>query len=109
MYDACFFSKLDAFTEYWHGKVDKESSHLLAFGSPLRRYRFKRLSYRNQTVSDFSKEEINSIISDVPSRALPENNEHLNKIYLKIRKSGLKLNKNKGQIRVKSICRTYII
>lgn len=69
MYDACFFSKLDAFTEYWHGKVDKESSHLLAFGSPLRRYRFKRLSYRNQTVSDFSKEEINSIISDVPSSA----------------------------------------
>ena len=37
---ACFFSKLDAFSGYWQIKVDEEISHLLAFGTPLGRYRF---------------------------------------------------------------------
>ena len=41
---ACFFSKLDASLGCWQIKVDEESSHLLALGTPLRRYCFKRLS-----------------------------------------------------------------
>ena len=35
-------------------------------------------------------------------RTLAEHNERLNKLFLKIRKSGLKLNKKKCQIGVKS-------
>ena len=44
MCGACFFPKLDASSGYWQIKVDEESSHLLAFGTLLGRYRFKRLS-----------------------------------------------------------------
>ena len=41
MSGACFFSKLDASSGYWQIKVDEESSHLLAFGTHLGRYRLK--------------------------------------------------------------------
>ena len=41
---ACFFSKLDASLGCWQIKVDEESSHLLALGTPLGRFCFKRLS-----------------------------------------------------------------
>ena len=43
MSGAFFFSKLDASWGYWQMKEDKESSHLLAFGTTLGRYCFKRL------------------------------------------------------------------
>ena len=43
MSGAFFFSKLDASWGYWQMKGDKESSHLLAFGTTLGRYCFKRL------------------------------------------------------------------
>ena len=112
---ACFFSKLDASSGYWQIKVDEESSYLLAFGTPLGRYRFKKLPYRIHSASEVFQQEITSIISDVPSsansqddiivwgRTLAEHNEHLKKVFLKIRKSGLKLNKRKCQIQLKSI------
>ena len=112
---ACFFSKLDASSGYWQIKVDEESSHLLAFGTPLGRYRFKRLPCGIHSVSEVFQREITSIISDVPGsansqddiivwgRTLAEHNERLNKVFLKIRKSGLKLNRKKCQIGVKSI------
>ena len=38
-----FLSKLDASSKYWQIEVDEEISHLLEFGTPLGRYRFKRL------------------------------------------------------------------
>ena len=37
------FLKLGAFSIYWQIKVDQESSRLLAFGTHLGSYRFKRL------------------------------------------------------------------
>ena len=115
MSGACFFSKLDAFSGYWQIKVDEESSHLLAFGTHLGRYRFKRLPYVIYSASEVFQREITSIILDVPGsansqdviivwgRTLAEHNERLNKVFLKIRKSGLKLNRKKCQIAVKSI------
>ena len=107
MSGACFFSELDASSGYWQIKVDEESSHLLAFGTPLGRYRFKRLPYGIHSGSKVFPREITSIISDVPCSAnsqddiivwggtLAEHNERLNKVFLKIRISGLKLNKKK--------------
>ena len=35
---ACFFSKLDASSGYWQIKLDEESSHPSAFGTPLGHY-----------------------------------------------------------------------
>ena len=122
----CFFSKLDASSGYWQIKVDEESSHILAFGtlslhSSLGRHRFTRLTYGIHSVSEVFQREITSIISDVPSsansqdhiivwgRTLAEHNERLNKVFLKIRESGLKLNKKSNWSKVNCISRTYYI
>ena len=37
----CFFSKLDSSSGYWQIKVDEETSHLLAFSTPIGCYRLK--------------------------------------------------------------------
>ena len=84
-------------------KVAEESSHLVAFGTPLERYRFKRLPYGILSAWEVFQQEITSeiIISAVRGsansqddiivwgRILAEHNERLNKVFLKIRKSGL--------------------
>ena len=112
---SCFCSKLDASLGYWQKKEDEESSHLLAFGTLLGHYCFKRLPYRIHSASKVFHREITAIITDVPNsanslddivvwgRILAEHNERLNKVFLKIHKHGLKLNKKKCQIGVKSI------
>ena len=69
MSGACFFSKLDASSGYWQIKVDEESSHLLAFGTPLGRYRFKILPYGIHSGSEVFQREITTIISDVSGSA----------------------------------------
>ena len=99
MSGTCFFSKLDASLGYWQIKVDgEESSHLIAFGTPLGHYHFKRLPHGIHLASKVFQQEITSIISDVPSSAnskddiivwggtLAEHNECLNKTLLKIAK-----------------------
>ena len=69
MFSSCFVSKLDACSGYWQIKVDEESSHLLAFGTPLGRYCFKRLPYRINSANEVFQLEITSIISDFPDIA----------------------------------------
>ena len=54
---ACFFSNLVASSGYWQIKVDEESSHLLAFGTPLGRYHFKRLPYGIHSASEVFQQE----------------------------------------------------
>ena len=87
----------------------------MAFSTPLGHYRFKRLPYGIHFASEIFQREITSIISDAPGsansqddiivwgRTLAEHNEFLNKVFLKICKSGPKLNKKKCQIGVTSI------
>ena len=99
MSGTCFFSKLDVSLGYWQIKVDgEESSHLIAFGTPLGHYHFKRLPHGIHLASKVFQQEITSIISDVPSSTnskddiivwggtLAEHNECLNKTLLKIAK-----------------------
>ena len=105
---ACFLSKPVASSEYWQIKV-------LAFSSPSGCYRFKRLTYGMHLANEVFQGESTSTISDVSRSAdsqdniiilgitLAEHNERLNKMLLKIRKNGLKLNEKKCQIWVKSI------
>ena len=69
MSGACFFSKLDASSGYWQIKVDEESSHLLAFGTPLGRYRFEILPYGIHSASEVFQREITTISSDVSGSA----------------------------------------
>ena len=107
MSGACFFSKLNASSGYWQTKVNEEISNVLALGTSLGRYRFKRLPYRIHSTCNVFQWEITSIISDVCGsanslygiivwgRTLAEHNECLNKTFLKICKSGPKLNNKK--------------
>ena len=111
MSGASYFSKLDASSGYWQIKVDEQSSNLLTFGTPSGRYRFKRLPYGIHSASEVFQREVTSIISDIPGSAnsqddfvvwgktLQEHDERLRKVFLKIRESGLKLNKTKCQIK----------
>ena len=87
----------------------------MTFGTPSGRYRFKRLPYGIHSASEVFQREVTSIISDIPGSAnsqddfvvwgktLQEHDERLRKVFLKIRESGLKLNKTKCQIRKQSI------
>ena len=77
----------------------------MTFGTPSGRYRFKRLPYGIHSASEVFQREVTSIISDIPGSAnsqddfvvwgktLQEHDERLRKVFLKIRESGLKLNK----------------
>ena len=112
MSGAKYFSKLDASSGYWQIKVDRESSNLLTFGTTIGRFRFKRLPYAYgiYSVSEFFQKTVSSIISDIQGSAnsqddiviwaktLAEHENHLQKVLLKVRESGLKLNKNKCQL-----------
>ena len=68
------FSKLDASLGFWQIKFDKETSNLLAFGTTTGIFRLKWFG-----------------------KTLAEQDSCLSIILLKVRVSGLKLNKNKCQ------------
>ena len=96
-------------------KVVEQSSNLLTLGTPSARYRFKQLPYGIHSASEIFQREVTSVISDIPGGAnsqgnfvvwgktLQEHDKGLRKVFLKIRESGLKLNKTKCQITKQSI------
>ena len=112
---ASYFSKLDANSGYWQIKVNEQSSDLLTLGSSSGRYCFNRLPYGIHSASEVFQREVTSIISDTSGSAnsqddfvvwgktLQKHGERLRKVFLKMRESGLKLNKSKSQIRKQSI------
>ena len=73
------------------------------------------LTNGSHSASEDFQREVTSIISDIPGSAnsqddfvvsrktLQEHDKHLRKVFLKIRESGLKLNKTKCEIRKQSI------
>ena len=113
MFENMFF--LDSEYEEWG---DTPLQNLLAFGTPSGRYRLKRLQYWIHSSSEVFQWEVTAILSDVPSSAnskddfvawgktLQVHDERLAKVFLKIRESGLKLNKTECQIR-KHFVRRY--
>ena len=87
----------------------------MTFGTPSGRYRFKRSPYGIHSAGEVFHREVTSVILDVSGSAnskgdfsvwrktLHEHDERLRKVFLKIRESGLKLNKTQCQIRKQSI------
>ena len=69
MYGVFFFSNLDTSSGYCRIKVDEESSHLLAFRTPLGDYCFKKLPYGFLSASEVFQREIASTISDILGNA----------------------------------------
>ena len=115
MSGASYFSKLDATSGYWQIKIDEQSSNLLTFTYSLWLISFQTLSMWNPIANEVFQREVTSIISDIPGSmnsrddfvvlgaTLQEHDDSLRKVFLKIRESGLKLNKTKSQIRKQSI------
>ena len=62
MSDAKFFLKMDASAGYWQIKLDEDSSNLLAFNTPFRRYRFIRMPFGIHSVSEVFIKRISEII-----------------------------------------------
>ena len=87
----------------------------MTFGTPSGRYRFKRSPYGIHSAGEVFHREVTSVILDVSGSAnsqsdfsvwrktLHEYDERLRKVFLKIRESGLKLNKTQFQIRKQSL------
>ena len=84
--------------------IRKESSNSLAFGITILRFCFNRLRYSIHSASEVFQKTVSSIISDIQGNAnsqddiviwgktLAEHENHLRKILLKVRESGLELN-----------------
>ena len=62
MHNANFFTKLDASTDYWQIKVDKDSSKLLTFSTLLGRLRFKCTPYGIHSTSEAFPQDIEEVI-----------------------------------------------
>ena len=62
MLDAKYSPKPDASNDYWQIKVDKESSKLLTFNTPLRHHRFKCLPFGIPSADEIFQKKIAEII-----------------------------------------------
>ena len=107
MHHTKFFTKLDASSGYWLIKVDEESSKLLTFSTPFGRLRFKRLPYGIHSASEVFQKDFEEIIEGcegarnsqddiiIWGSTLTQLDSRTGLVLNRIRKSGLKLNKNK--------------
>ena len=88
---------------------------MLTFGTTIVRFCFKRLPYCINSASEVFQKTVSSVIFDIEGSAnsqddiviwektLAEHDNRLRKVLLKVRESGLKLNKNKCQFCKNSI------
>ena len=100
-----YFSQLDASSVYCQTKVDRESSNLLTFVVTIGTFHFKRLPFGIHSASEVFQKTDSSIITDIQGsvnfqndiviwrKTLAEHENRLRKVLLKVRESGLKLNK----------------
>ena len=104
MHHANFFTILDASSGYWQIKVDEESSNLLTFSTHFGRLRFKHLPYGIHSAIEVFQKDIEEIIEGARNShndfiiwgsTLTQLDIHTELVLDRIRKSGLKLNKNK--------------
>ena len=88
---------------------------MLTFGTTIVRFRFKRLPYGINSASKVFQKTVSSVVFDIEGSAnsqddiviwektLVEHSNRLRKVLLKVRESGLRLNKNKCQFCKNSI------
>ena len=115
--DSRYFSTLDASNAFWNIPLDSESSKLCTFGTPLGRYRFKRLPYGIKTASEVFQEYFQEIfemkgvkvyIDDILIHAETkiEHDKILEKVFKLASKYNIKFNKQKCKFGLNEI--TYL-
>ena len=109
MHGAKYFCKIDASNGYWQVPVDEESSNLLAFNSPFGRFKFTRMPFGIHSASEVFQREVAQIIEGLEgtrnnqddiiiwATTIQEMYERLERLFERLRKSGLKLNREKCQ------------
>ena len=110
MHGAKYFSKLDASSGYWQVMVDEESSKLLTFNTPFRRYRFIRLPFGIKSASEVFQCVVNNVLEGLSGifgyqddiiiwgKTVDEHNERLEQTLNAVMKAGMKLNLKKCEI-----------
>jgi len=113
--DSRVFTKADLSQGYWHVVLDRESSLLTTFQTCFGRYRFLRLPFGTSVSSEiFQKKLLEALdglenvlcIADdviVHSKNDEEHDRHLKNFFLRCREKGIKLNKEKLQLRMSEI------
>jgi hypothetical protein len=126
MTGARYFSKLDASSGYWQTKLDEESSNLLCFNSPFGRYKFNILPFGVSNASEIFQLDIAESVEGIEGAANAQDDiivwgdtkevhdQRLHEELSRIKDSGLKLNRKKGQLCVtqitfdQTLCQTAI-
>lgn len=104
--DSSIFTKLDATSGFWNVPLDEKSSKLCTFGTPMGRYRFKRLPFGIVTASEVFQERFKEIfnltgveiyIDDIliHGKTKEEHDERLKKVLEIAKKNNVKFNLEK--------------
>lgn len=114
---AKLFSKLDLSSAYWHVHLDEESSLLTTFQTPFGRYRWKRLPFGTSVSSEIFQKRLNDALEgldgvigvsddiivygsgDSEEEAAVDHDNNLSRLLERCRSVGMKLNKEKAEIR----------
>jgi hypothetical protein len=119
--NAKVFSKLDLTNAYWHVHLDEESSLLTTFQTPYGRYRWKRLPFGTSVSSELFQKRLTVALDgldgvigvsddiivygsgDSANAATSDHDKNLIALLNRCRSVGIKLNKEKAEIRKKEI------
>ncbi|XP_039890321.1 uncharacterized protein K02A2.6-like [Simochromis diagramma] len=115
MAGARYFTKLDASQGFWQLKLDESSTKYCTFNTPFGRYCFLRLPFGIISASEIFHRAMEHIIEGLEGvrvyvddiiiwgSTMQEHNERLIRVFERVRKYGLKLNKSKCQFGVQEI------
>ena len=109
------FSKLDLSNAYWHVELDEESSKLTTFQTPFGRYRWKRVPFGTSVSSELFQKRLDQAleglegvigVSDdiiVYGSNTEDHDKNLTALLLRCREKGMRLNKEKLELRKSEI------
>ncbi|XP_019220499.2 uncharacterized protein LOC109204242 [Oreochromis niloticus] len=115
MAGARYFTKLDSSQGFWQLKLDESSTKYCTFNTPFGRYCFLRLPFGIISASEIFHRAMEHIIEGLEGvrvyvddiiiwgSTMQEHKERLIRVFERVRKYGLKLNKSKCQFGVQEI------
>ena len=109
------FSKVDLSSAYWHVNLDEESSKLTTFQTSFGRYKFLRFPYGLSVSAKIFGKKLLEAVQDLPGvvciaddlvihgKDTAEHDKHLRTLLEKFEKLGVKLNKDKVELRMSEV------